>query len=168
VSEHLYPHGTIIADYGRGGAGLCITAGPLLVIPVTMIAAIILGSMAALFIIFLIRTAAHHRMAVRLDEDKISALSWSIKTISWRDLSHLQLRYFAVKKDRSQGWMQLVLKDQLTTLRFDSTLSGFDEITKAAYVAAQRNDLVLSPPTMENLEVRGIVKSFLSNPDLAV
>ena len=168
MSEHLYPQGTVIADYVRGGAGLCVTAGPLLIVPVTMIAAIILGSMAALFAIFLVRTAVHHRMAARLDEDKISARSWSIKTINWRDLTHLQLRYFTVKKDRSQGWMQLVLKDQLTTLRFDSTLSGFDEITKAAYVAAQRNDLVLSPPTMENLEVRGIVKSFLSNPDLAV
>jgi len=168
VSEHLYPHGTIIADYGRGGAGLCITAGPLLVIPVTMIAAIILGSMAALFIIFLIRTAAHHRMAVRLDEDKISALSWSIKTISWRDLSHLQLRYFAVKKDRSQGWMELVLKDHRTTLRFNSTLSGFDEITKAACEAAQRNDLVLSPPTMANLSARDIVNSCHTNSDLAV
>jgi hypothetical protein len=168
VSEHLYPQGTIIADYGRGGAGLCVTAGPLLVVPVTMIAAIILGSMAALFAIFLIRTAAHHFMAARLDEDKITARSWSIKTINWRDLTHLQLRYFAVKKDRSQGWMQLVLKDHLTTLRFDSTLSGFDEITKAAYGAAQRNDLVLSPPTMENLGVRGIIKSFPSNPDLVV
>jgi len=168
MSEHLYPQGAIIADYCRGGAGLCITAGPLLAVPVTTIAAIILGSMAALFVIFLIRTATHHRMVAQLDDKRVSARSWSIKTINWDGLTQLQLRYFAVKKDRSQGWMQLVLKDPLTTLRFDSTLSGFDEITKAAYRAAQRNDLVLSPPTMENLSVRGIVKSFPSDPDLAV
>ena len=80
--------------------------------------------------------------------------------------TQLQLRYFAVKKDRSQGWMQLILKDPLTTLRFDSTLSGFDEITKSAYRAAQQNGLVLSSPTMENLGVRGIIKSFQSGPDL--
>ena len=168
MSEHLYPQGTVIADYARGAAGLCVTAGPLLLVPVTTTAATILGSMAALFVVFLLRTALHHRMVARLEEEKISARCWSKKTIKWGDLTHLQLRYFAVKKDRSQGWMQLVLKDRLTTLRFDSTLSGFDEITKAAYRAAQRNDLVLSPPTMENLGVRGIVKSFQSKPDLAV
>lgn len=166
MSKHLYPQRTVIADFFRGGIGFCVTAGPLLAVPVTMIAAIILGSMAALFVVFLIRTAAHHRMVAQLDEEKILARSWSIKTINWDDLTQLQLRYFAVKKDRSQGWMQLILKDPLTTLRFDSTLSGFDEITKSAYRAAQQNGLVLSSPTMENLGVRGIIKSFQSGPDL--
>ena len=168
MSKHSYPQSTVIADYSRGGAGLCVTAGPLLLVPVTMTAAVILGSMAALFVMFLVRTATHHRMVARLDDDEISARGWSRKTIKWNGLTHLQLRYFAVKKDRSQGWMQLVLKDGLTTLRFDSTVSGFDEIPRAAYGAAQQNDLVLSPPTMENLGVRGIVKSFQPKPDLAL
>ena len=160
MSEHRYPKGTVIADYSRGAAGLFVTAGPLLMVSVTTFAAVVLGSMAVLFAVFLVRTAAQHRMVIGLDDDKISAQSWSTKTINWDGLTHLQLRYFAVKKDRSQGWMQLILKAPLTTLRFDSTVSGFDEITKAAYKAAQRNDLVLSPPTMENLGVRGIVKPF--------
>ncbi|NKB20322.1 MAG: hypothetical protein GKS01_07485 [Alphaproteobacteria bacterium] len=122
MSEHSYPQSAIIADFGRGAAGLCVTAGPILFIPVTTTAAAIMGFMAFLFIIFLIRTAGHYRMIVQLSEDQISATGWSKKTIEWRELTHLQLRYFAVKKDRSQGWMQLIIKDRLTTLRFDSTV----------------------------------------------
>ena len=168
MSEIRYPQGSVIADYCRGAVGLCLTAGPLLLVPVTTFAAIILGSMAILFSIFIIRTLGRQRTVAVLEEDGVTTKVWTTKSIKWDSLTHLQLRYFAVKRDRSQGWMQLILKDRRVTLRFDSTLSGFDEITKAAYSAAQKNGLVLSSTTMENLSARGLVKNFDPQPDLAV
>jgi hypothetical protein len=71
--------------------------------------------------------------------------------ILWRDIASLELRYFATKRDRSEGWMQLTLKSADATLRLESALEGFENITRAAAQAAAQRGLPLSPPTLENL-----------------
>ncbi|MBK20486.1 MAG: hypothetical protein CMM52_16775 [Rhodospirillaceae bacterium] len=166
MKMNRYPRTDIISDYLRGSVGLLLTAGPLLIVPVTAVATTILGSFAMLFAIFIARTAVRQKTVVSLNANEIQTQGLTTKSIEWAALTQLHLRYFAVKRDRSQGWMQLILKDGKTAMRFDSTLVGFDEITSAAYKAAERNDLVLSPSTMENLGARGIVKIFQTPSDL--
>ncbi len=91
------------------------------------------------------------RTVAQLSDEGLAVTALQYKTIYWQDVASLELRYFATKRDRSQGWMQLTLKNADTTLRLESTLEGFEEITRAAARAASRRELSLSPSTLENL-----------------
>ena len=98
------------------------------------------------------------------DGDWIEVRALFTKKIDWRALRGLELRYYATKRDRTMGWMQLTLKGRdagagiggTTVVRLESTLDGFDALTRRAAQAAQANDLLLSSATLTNLGARGI------------
>jgi hypothetical protein len=151
MTRHRYPRRIIISDYTRAGVGAVLTLGPLTAVPIASIAGVILSLLSILFVFFAGRTWMRGRTVAQLSDEGLAVTALQYKTIYWQDVASLELRYFATKRDRSQGWMQLTLKNADTTLRLESTLEGFEEITRAAARAASRRELSLSPSTLENL-----------------
>lgn len=160
TTEHRYPPAAILADYRRAAVGFLATALPLAAVDLGPVASWLLGGCAILFAVFAVRTALRHRLVLTCDADGIEARALFSKKIDWRALRGLELRYYATKRDRTMGWMQLTLKGRDTkaglggtnVLRIESTLDGFDTLLRTAVGAAEENDLLLSPATLTNLE----------------
>jgi hypothetical protein len=151
MTEHRYPRRTITPDYLRAGAGLIVTILPLSAVPFTSVAGIILSLLVVLFAIFAGRTWVRSRTTVQLSDDGLAVSALRHNLLPWQGVTSVELRYFATKRDRSQGWMQLTLKDPATTLRLESALEGFESVAREAANAAARANLTLSPSTLENL-----------------
>lgn len=151
MSTHRYPNRVIMTDYLRAGIGALLSLVPLAAVPIASIAGTVLSFLAVLFVFFGGRTWVRSRTVAELFDEGLDVAALRVKTILWRDITSLELRYFATKRDRSQGWMQLTLRSATTTLRLESSLDGFDRITRAAAHAAIQNHLSLSPSTIENL-----------------
>ena len=146
----------MVADYLRAGAGLALTAGPLLFAELLPLVALVLGILAALFAAYGVRTALRQNTAVELSEEGIRTTGPFGTGIAWSDLHDVQLRYFSTRRDRGQGWMQLKLKGAGRTIRIDSSLQGFDEVTEWVARAARQRQLPVSAPTAANLAAMGI------------
>jgi hypothetical protein len=151
MTHHRHPNPSIVADYTRAGVGAFLTLVPLAAIPVTTIAGIILSSLSLLFIIFAGRTWIRSRTIVELSDESLAVTAMQHKKIPWQDVVSVELRYFATKRDRSHGWMQLKLKSNTTAIRLESTLEGFELITRQAARVASQRGLELSAATQENL-----------------
>lgn len=151
MTRHRYPSRIIVSDYMRAGVGTVLTLGPLTAVPAMSVAGIVLSLLSALFIFFAGRTWIRGRTEVELSDEGLVITELRYKIIHWKDVASLELRYFATKRDRTQGWMQLTLKSSDTTLRFESSLEGFEHIAREAAQAASRNGVPLSPSTLENL-----------------
>jgi hypothetical protein len=151
MTSHRYPRNIVISDYARAGVGALLTLGPLTTVPVASLAGTVLGLLAALFVFFAGRTWVRSRTVVQLSDEGLAVTALRHKMIPWREIAELKLRYFATKRDRSQGWMQLTLKCANATLRVESSLEGFEAVTRAAAHAAAQRGLSLSPSTVDNL-----------------
>lgn len=151
MTRHRYPSRIVYSDYTRAGVGALLTLVPLMAIPVASIAGIVLSLLCVLFVFFALRTWIRGRTVVQSSDEGLAITALRHKAICWQDVASLELRYFATKRDRTQGWMQLTLKSTDTTIQLDSTLEGFESITRAAGRAASQRGLSLSPTTLENL-----------------
>ena len=168
MTMHRYPGHIIVSDYTRAGVGTLLTLGTLTAIPVASIAGVVLSLLAILFVFFAGRTWVRSRTAVHLSDEGLAVTALQYKTISWQAVASLELRYFPTRRDRSQGWMQLTLKSADTTLRLESTLEGFDSITRTAAHAAAQQELSLSPSTLENLRALDLPTDHLQENHPAV
>jgi len=151
MTMYRYSGSSILSDYGRAGVGALLTWGPLTVVPAASIAGMVLSALGVLFVFFAARTWTRSRTVAHLSQEGLAVTVLRHKTMPWKDVESLDLRYFATKRDRSQGWMQLTLKGANTTVRLESTLDGFETIARAAARAAANKGLSLSPSTLENL-----------------
>lgn len=156
MSVHRYPRRTLAADYVRAAAGLVLTAGPLVAVPPGAVAGPILGVLATLFAAFGARTALRQASRIELEDDRLALIGPWRRSIDWRELTGLRLRYFATRRDRSAGWMQLTLTAPDSRLRIDSTLEGFPAIARRAARAAQERRIALTPATVDNLRAFGV------------
>ena len=161
MTKHRYPRHSVISDYTRAAAGIVLTWGPFMAIPATSIAGIILGALGFLFVFFAGRTWIRSRTIIRLSDEGLSITTLQNKLMPWQGVTSLELRYFATKRDRSQGWMQLTLKDTDATIQIESTLEDFEVIARAAAHAASRKGLPLSPSTTENLRALDLPTDYL-------
>lgn len=162
MSEHCYPQRALMADYARAGAGAALTVGPLFTVPASTTVSVVLAGLGLLFVAFAGRTWLRQGTCVRMDEKGIATGAQGAKRIAWGDIASLELRYYATRRDRARGWMQMTVSGSGATLRLESTLDGFEFIARGAARAAQHNGVALAPTTVENLRALGIV------PDRAV
>lgn len=156
MTEHRYPWSAIKADYARATAGMILTFGPLFYVPAESIAGIVLLIVGVLFLAFALRTWDRQRLVIRLGDNGVTAAALLRKNIAWQDITALQLRYYAVKRDRSQGWMQLTLRSADSKMQMESTLEAFEKIVEIAARAAERNGIEFSPSTFENIRSLGL------------
>jgi hypothetical protein len=123
---------------------------------------IVLASIGVLFLVFAGRTWLRQETCVRMDEEGISTGTPQARKVAWRDIASFELRYYATRRERARGWMQMTLKGANATLRFESTLDGFEYIADRATRAARRNGVALSPLTVENLRALGIALDLVA------
>jgi len=87
---------------------------------------------------------------------KMVAIEPGSRRIAWSELSGLKLSYYSTRRDRREGWMQLVVQGPGDKLRFDSRLENFAHLAAHAARAASARNLPLSASTVSNLDALGV------------
>jgi hypothetical protein len=156
MSMHRYPPQSLMGDYMRAGAGLILTVAMLMFLDPGTAGVITLLIVGGVCLFFVLRTVDRNRLVVSLDDDAISLTGFRTAKLAWADLARMTLAYYTVKRDKSDGWMELTLKDAKATIKVDSRLHGFGAIVvKAARVARERR-IPLNQITLSNLKALNI------------
>ncbi len=152
-------------DYLRAGFGVATTGGLLLFVTPASVMLWLLAGFAVLFLVFGLQTARRQMTAYELGASGLRVLSPLGAVIKWEELRSVELRYYSTRKDRSNGWMQLILHGGGRAIRIDSSVTGFAELAQAAAAAAHDRHLPLSAASRSNLASLGILQA---DPDQAV
>ena len=157
MEQYRYPATTLLPDYLRVAFGVAITAVPLLALDVARGVAVLLAGLALLFLWFGVRTAMRHLSWVELSPAEIVLCGPIRRRLPWQEIRRVQLAYYAPRRARQDGWLQLTLRGPNgRAIRVDSTLDGFDDVLRRATGAAARNELPLDPATEANLAALGL------------
>ena len=156
MSEHRYPMGVLVGDYARAGAGVLLTGGSLVLLPLNLYVRVLLGTLTALFLAFAGSTYLRQRCRVEVDGETIAASGVFPVRLSWNALDGVRLRYFATRRDRKNGWMELTLRGAGRKMRLDSRLDDFPSIARRAAEVARERHLGLTPTTVANFAALGI------------
>jgi hypothetical protein len=156
ATRHVYPASAMVGDYLRAAAGM-VPAGVLFAtVPVGNVPAAVLGSFAALFAVFGLRTVVRHATSLEMSDTGLRAKGAWRCTIPWAELDRMKLAYYSTSRDRRSGWMQLELGAGGARVRLDSRIDGFDRlVSRAAEIAASRG-IALNEATLANLEALGL------------
>jgi len=150
-----YPLSRLAGDYARSAAGLALTGLPAASLPAFSTGSIVLGSLAALFLGLGAHAATRQATRVVVTGEYIESRPFAAR-LAWSELTQVKLAYYSTRRDRRDGWMQLVLKSDRRTLRVDSRLEGFDEVAREAARAACARGLELTPTSASNFQALGI------------
>jgi hypothetical protein len=156
MTRHAYPSTAMLGDYLRAAAGLVPAAAILATARVGVTATIVLTGIAALFLVFGIRTALHHGTQVELTEAALRASGLRAAAIAWSKLDGVRLAYYSTRRNRTDGWLQLELRAGCSIVRLDSRIEGFDALVARAARAAEARGLPLDAATAANLRALGI------------
>jgi len=156
MTAYRYDTAMLRADYLRAGAGLVLTAGPLLFVPAHPVVFWLLLAAALLFAVFLARTLLRQMSSIEVDETGIVEHGPRGAAIRWSDLRALDLKYFSTRRDRRNGWMQLRLKGAGRSIAIESSMNGFDQVADRAAEAAFARRLAVSDTTVTNLLAIGV------------
>jgi hypothetical protein len=155
-SRHRYPLRALWLAYVGSGAGLAASLGLIGFVPLAAPVAWVATAAAALFLVYFARTVSRQLTHIELDEAGIRvrgpALGLLSAAIRWEDLRSLQLDYYSTRRDHEEGWMQLKLRDARQTIRIDSELEGFAELSRSAARAAAVRGLALDAATVSHLD----------------
>jgi hypothetical protein len=156
TTRHVYPTAAMIGDYLRAAAGLVPTGVVFATEPVGTVAATVLGSFAAVFGIFGLRTVLRHGTRLEMSDTELRAFGAWPCTITWADLDRMKLTYYSTRRDRRSGWMQLDLAAGGSRVKLDSRIAGFDRLVRRAAEVAVSRGVALNEATLTNLEALGI------------
>jgi hypothetical protein len=157
MEHYRYPAAVLMPDYLRVALGLAATVGPLLALDLAQAVAIVLSGLALLFAWFGVRTAFRQASWIELSATEVALCGPIRRRLRWQQLRRLQLAYYAPRRVRRKGWLQLTLRGESgPAIRVDSTLDGFDELLRRAAGVARRNELTLDPTTEANLAALGL------------
>jgi hypothetical protein len=156
TTRHAYPASAMVGDYLRAAAGLVPVGVVFATVPVGAAAAGVLGSFAAIFGAFGLRTALRHGTSVEMTDTELQARGLWRTTIQWDELDRMRLAYYSTRRDRRSGWMQLDLGAGSARVRLDSRIAGFDQVVHRAAAVASARGIPLNEATASNLEALGI------------
>ena len=165
MNSYRYPLKELVPDYLRAGFGFFVPVGLMLFTDLATLVFYVLAGLALLFGIYGLRTALRQATVLSVDgnglrqEGPLGAIF--DRYLRWADMRYLRLRYFSTRRDRKQGWMQLILRaadDSAThgSIRLDSDLHGFDDIVRMAYDVSERRGLPVDPTSASNLAAMGL------------
>jgi hypothetical protein len=156
VSLHRYPLSTLMGDYVRAGLGVLATFAMFLFLDLGAAGVITLLIIGGVSLFFLLRTVDRNQTVVSLDDEAITMKGLRGATVAWSELARMTLAYYTIKRDKSDGWMEITLKDAKATIKLDSRLENFGAIVvKAARVARARR-IPLNQITLSNLKALNI------------
>jgi hypothetical protein len=164
MTRHVYPDNAMLADYLRAAVGFVPTATILATVRVGVVAGAILAGIAALFLLFGIRTALRHRTVIESSDAAVRASGPFAASLAWAEIDGLKLAYYSPRRDRRDGWLQLDLRAGRSVLRADSRIDGFAALVERAAWAAEARGLPLDAATRANL--RALAGSLPADPPL--
>src|SRR5260370_26179858 len=97
TTRHVYPATAMVGDYLRAAAGLVPTGVVFATEPVGTVAATLLGSFAAVFGIFGLRTVLRHGTSLEMTGTGLRAYGAWRRTIPWAELDHMNLTYYSTR-----------------------------------------------------------------------
>lgn len=156
MSEHRYRARSLRGDYFRAGAGIAICGGLVLAADLDGAMFYVFGALTLLFAYFGWRTWVRNSTVITFDETGIVAAGLSRAKLAWRDLSRVKLSYFATRRGRQDGWMQLTLSGAGGRLNIDSHIEDFDAIARRAHDAAIKQGVELNQATTTNFAALGL------------
>lgn len=151
-----YPARAMFRDYGRAVIGLTTFGVPALFVELSSVMFSLLGGLALLFAAYGIRTTIRHLSRVEVDEASIRIAGTVHRSVTWDAIRDVRIRYFSTWRDRSAGWMQLVIKGGGTTIRVDQTLDGFTTLAETVCRRALAHGARLDGVTRHNAEGIGL------------
>lgn len=157
MTRHRYPRSALLADYARAALGLAVTLPPLLLVGLSPAAVAIFSALAVLFALFGVSTLLRQLGTLTIDDSGIAITGGWSRRIDWAALTRLRLRWFAARRDRRAGYMQLVLKGGGRRIAADSRIEDFTAIAAAAARAATARGLTVDDSTIANLAAIGVV-----------
>lgn len=151
MTRLYYPLSRLWPDYLRAGVGLAICLGLVLfVTPQSVIFALLVG-LSLLFAWLGAVTVWRQQIEIELDASGVVRRGWGrMVVLSWPTVKAVTLRYYSTRRDRSEGWLQLVIEAEGGTLRVDSTLIGFPSLVERAFAAAEQNGVAISETSRLN------------------
>lgn len=161
MTVQRYPRATLRNDYIRAAVGVALCVPLAAVSRGSWFGFWLFVSLTVLFAVFGLRTWLRARTEYRLTESGLlrtnAGVAGHAETgVAWAELSGLKLRFFPLRRDRSDGWMQLIVRSAGGRLSVDSTLEDFDAIAEAALAAGLRNELPMSQTTLANFRALGL------------
>lgn len=160
MSSHQYSSKALAADYFRSALGVF---APLALIFFTELLPLVFYFMAALALLFGmygLRTAWRQGTVLTVDGNGVrqeGPLGGLLdRAVDWSDLRDIRLRYYSTRRDRSAGWMQLIVRGTAGRIRMDSNLPGFEDIVRQACAEARERRLTTDPATAANLSSLGL------------
>jgi hypothetical protein len=157
MEHYRYPARSLVSDYLRVALGLAATVGPLLALDLARGVAIGLSGLGVLFGWFGVRTVLRQLSWIELSAAEVALCGPIRRRVAWRQLRGLELAYYAPRRGRRDGWLQLTLRGQSgPAIRVDSTLEEFEEVLRVAAGSARRNQLTLGSTTEANLAALGL------------
>lgn len=151
MTRLYYPLSRLWPDYLRAGGGLAICLGLVLfAAPQSVIFTVLVG-LSLLFAWLGAVTAWRQQIEIELDAVGVVRQGWG-RTVAlpWPTVKAVTLRYYSTRRDRSEGWLQLVIEAEGGTLRVDSTLIGFPSLVERALAAAEQNGVAISETSRLN------------------
>lgn len=156
MERHRYAPGSIYGDYARAGFGLAVTLPPVLFLQPAPFFVILLSGLAGLFGLFALRTGLRHVREVEITDDAITLIGPFGRRMDWAALERVKLAYYAPRRNREGGWLQLTLRGPGGPIRIDSTLEGFDIVAHKAANVATAKGIEVDPVTATNFDAIGI------------
>ncbi len=163
MTELRYPLRVLRASYLRAAVGVGMMTALMVTGQPGVTGAVVLIGLAALFLVYGLRTALRHATRYGFDDRGVFAIGPVSRAIEWGDVVNVKLSYYTTKRDGyttkrdgTSGWWQLDIKGRDSRMRIDSTLDGFGAIAERAVREARARGVELSPTTVENLGSLGI------------
>jgi hypothetical protein len=153
TASFAYPVRVLLGDYVRAASAF-LFLGAILFLPLHWALMVLFGAIAALLLVFGLRTYLRQRSRIELTETGIALTGPRPRRIAWSELDSFRLRYFSMRRDRKHGWMELTLRAPSGTLSIESQIDGFEQIVAAAAKAAA--GLAIDEASLANLSALGI------------
>lgn len=175
MNAYQYPVKELMSDYIRAGLGVFVPFGLILFTDLLPLVFYIMAALIVLFGIYGLRTGLRQATVLTIDdvgvrqEGPLGAIF--DRRIRWAEMRDFRLRYYSTRRDRTGGWMQMILRSQDSKaegnvggaggdsrgpIRIDSSLPGFDDIVRQVYDAAQEHGLSIDPTSATNLVSMGM------------
>ena len=134
-----------------------MTLGPLLLLELADVVVAPLAALGLVFAWFGMRTVLRHLSRVELSESAIALRGPVSRYLAWGDLELMKLAYYAPRRARDDGWLQLTLRGAGgRSIRLDSTLDRVRSGARRGEPAARAKDLPLDAATHANLAALGL------------
>ncbi len=156
MTEQRYNLRGLRASYARAAVGTGLMVWILVTAQAGVTGTLLLSVLAAVFLIYGLRTALRHTTRYGFDERGVVAIGPVSRAIEWGDVVNVKLSYYTTKRDGTSGWWQLDIKGRNSTMRIESTLDGFGALAERAVREARARGVELSPTTIDNLRPLGI------------